>query len=47
MNAVDRLIDFDTRPVPLRTLILRKLLGRWPVDSYEVRLRAGAVDRPD
>src|SRR6266567_675436 len=46
MNAMDRLIDYATRPVPLRTLILRKLLRRWPIGSYEARLRAGAVDRP-
>src|SRR5258708_23899907 len=46
MNAMDRLIDYATRPVPMRTLILRKLLRRWPIGSYEARLRAGAVDRP-
>jgi hypothetical protein len=47
MNLVDRLIDIGTRPVPLRTLILRSLLSRWPVvGSYQTRLRAGAVQRP-
>ena len=46
MNGLDRLIDYSTRPVPIRTLFLRKLLRRWPIGSYETRLRAGAVDRP-
>lgn len=46
MNAMDRLIDYASRPVPLRMLILRKLLGAWPIGSYEARLSAGAVERP-
>jgi hypothetical protein len=46
MAVTDRLIDIATRPVPLRTLLLRKLLIRWPIVSYETRLRVGAVQRP-
>jgi hypothetical protein len=45
MNLTDRILDLATRPVPLRTLVLRKLLARWPVGSYRARLYAGAVDR--
>jgi len=47
MTAIDRLIDYASRPVPLRTLLMRKLLGRWPIGSYEARLRAEAVERPN
>jgi hypothetical protein len=47
MKAIDRLIDYASRPVPLRTIILRKFLRRWPIGSYEARLRAQAVERPD
>ncbi len=46
MRISDRLVDIATRPVPLRTLALRKLLTRWPLGSYSTRLRAGAVSRP-
>jgi hypothetical protein len=45
MSLLDRSIYQLCRPVPLRTLILRKLL-RWPIGSYEARLKAGAVQRP-
>ena len=46
MNFTDRMIHYATKPVPLRTLLLRRLLSRWPIGSYEGRVRAGAVDRP-
>ena len=46
MTVTDRLIHYATQPLPLRTVILRKLLRRWPIGSYETRLRAGAVHRP-
>lgn len=46
MSRVDLLIYHAARPMPLRTLMLRSLLRRWPVGSYEARLRAGAVLRP-
>lgn len=46
MSFTDRLVDIATRPVPLRTLALRRLLTRWPIGSYSARLRAGAVSRP-
>lgn len=46
MDFVSRLIDLATRPVPLRTLIFRRLLARWPIGPYRARLFAGAVDRP-
>ena len=47
MQAIDRLISLVSRPVPLRTLLLRKILRSFPVGSYEARLRADAVDRPN
>jgi hypothetical protein len=47
VSLLDRSIYQLSRPVPLRTLILRKFLRRWPVGSYETRLRAGAVQRPN
>jgi hypothetical protein len=46
MDIIGRLIDLSTRPVPLRTLVMRKLLARWPVGPYRARLTAGAVNRP-
>ena len=46
MSFVDPLVNIATRPVPLRTLALRKFLTRWPIGSYVTRLRAGAVSRP-
>ena len=46
LSALDLLIDYSSRPIPLRTVIIRKLLRRWPVGSYEARLRASAVERP-
>jgi len=46
MDWISRLIDLSTRPVPLRTLVIRRLLTRWPIGPYRARLDAGAVDRP-
>jgi hypothetical protein len=46
VSFVDRSIYQLSRPVPLRTLVLRKLLKLWPVGSYETRLKIGAVNRP-
>jgi hypothetical protein len=47
MRIVDRMIDFVSYPVPLRTVVVRKLLRRWPIGSYEARLRSGGVHRPN
>jgi hypothetical protein len=47
MHLTDRLIEFAARPLPLRTLVLRNLLRRFPVGSYEARLRVGGVYRPN
>jgi hypothetical protein len=47
MSGMDRLINLASRPEPLRVLLLRKMLRRWPIGSYEARLRAGGVDRPN
>lgn len=46
MRLSDRLVDIATRTVPLRTLIARKLLQRFPVGSWQRRLASGAVLRP-
>lgn len=46
MNLADRFVDLTTRPVPLRALVMRRLLQRFPIGSWERRLRAGAVRRP-
>jgi hypothetical protein len=46
MPLTDRLVDLAARPVPFRTLIVRKLLARWPIGSYATRLRASAFARP-
>jgi hypothetical protein len=46
MSAIDRLIDYSTRPIPLRVLAMRRLLQRLPIGSYAARLQANAVDRP-
>jgi len=46
MPIIDRIVNIASRPVPLRTLIVRRLLKRWPVGPYRARLQAGAVDRP-
>ncbi|MFZ0273387.1 MAG: hypothetical protein WB524_26355 [Acidobacteriaceae bacterium] len=46
MKLTDRFVDIATRPVPLRTLIARRLLQRFPIGSWEWRLRVGAVRRP-
>lgn len=46
MRLADRIVDLTTRPVPLRTLIFRKLFERYPIGSYTTRLNSGAIDRP-
>jgi hypothetical protein len=46
MNLADRMIKYATYPAPLRTVVFRKLLSRWPLGSYGARVRAGAVQRP-
>jgi hypothetical protein len=46
MTAVDRFISIATHPIPLRTVLFRRLLRRWPIGSYRARLYGGAVDRP-
>jgi hypothetical protein len=46
MHLMDTMIKYGSRPVPLRTMVLRRLLSRWPVGCYEARLLAGAVMRP-
>lgn len=46
MKLADRFVDIATRPVPLRTLIARRLLQQFPIGSWERRLRSGAVRRP-
>jgi len=46
MKLADRFIDLSTRPVPLRALFFRKLLQIFPIGSWEMRVRAGAVERP-
>lgn len=46
MSLIDRMVRVATWPVPLRTIFFRNLLRRWPVGSYETRLKMRAVDRP-
>lgn len=46
MKFANRFVDLVTRPVPLRTLIFRRLFERFPIGSWETRIRAGAVARP-
>jgi hypothetical protein len=46
MKLTDRFVDLATRPLPLRTLIMRRLLQHFPIGSWEWRLRVGAVRRP-
>lgn len=46
MRTIDRLINYSTKPLPLRVLAMRKLLQRLPLGSYTARLQANAVDRP-
>jgi hypothetical protein len=46
MKLADRFVDLGTRAIPLRTLIMRRLLQRFPIGSWERRLRSGAVRRP-
>ncbi len=46
MKLTDRFVDLTTRPIPLRALVMRRLLQRFPIGSWEMRLRTGAVRRP-
>lgn len=46
MKLADRFVDLATRSVPLRTLIFRRFLMRFPIGSWERRLRSAAVRRP-
>jgi hypothetical protein len=45
-NVVDFLVDIATRPTPLRAILARKFLTRFPFGSYETRIRGSAVERP-
>jgi hypothetical protein len=47
MPFTDRALSLAMRPVPVRTLVLRELLRRWPIGSYRARLHVGAVRRPN
>lgn len=42
----EELLELAARPVPVRTMLIRRALRRWPVGSLEARLWAGAVNRP-
>jgi hypothetical protein len=46
MRLRDRWLFYVVQPMPLRTLVLRRLLRRFPIGSFEARLRAGGVPRP-
>jgi hypothetical protein len=46
MNQIDYWISQLSRPVPIRALVMRKLLRKWKLGSFETRLRASAVNRP-
>jgi hypothetical protein len=46
MKLADRFVDLATRSISLRALIFRHLLLRFPVGSWERRLRSGVVRRP-
>jgi hypothetical protein len=46
MTLIDRLVAIATYPAPLRTILFRRLLRRWPLGSYRARLYGGAVVRP-
>ncbi|MBT9331145.1 hypothetical protein [Paracidobacterium acidisoli] len=46
MSTQERVFSLMARPVPLRTLAIRKLLRTWPTGSYRSRLYLGAVNRP-
>jgi hypothetical protein len=45
MSLADRFVDLATRPVSLRALFFRRFLQRFPIGSWEMRLRCGAVPR--
>jgi hypothetical protein len=46
VRLLDRAIKAATLPVPLRTILMRKLLRRIRAGSYLSRLSGGAVERP-
>src|ERR1700751_6101678 len=46
MSFIDKMVTVATWPVPLRSVLFRKLLSRYPIGSYRARLSMNAVDRP-
>lgn len=46
MKLLNRFVDIATRPIPLRTLLARRLFTRFPLGDYRTRLLGGAVNRP-
>ena len=46
MSFMDRAVRVATYPLPLRTIIFRRLLRRIPLGSYKARIHTFAVDRP-
>ena len=46
MELLDKFVGYSARPVPLRTVLLRRFLRHFPVGSYKARLHAGGVHRP-
>lgn len=47
MKIIDRSIRRISQPLPLRSRFIRKLLKYVKIGSFEARLRAGALRRPD
>jgi hypothetical protein len=45
MKFADRAFAIAARPVPLRSILLRALLKKWPIGSYRTRLEISAVQR--
>ncbi len=41
-----KLLRLLTHPEPLRAVLFRRLISRWRLGEYALRLRFGAVDRP-
>jgi hypothetical protein len=46
MRLTDRLVAIAADPIPIRIRIVRKLLARYRIGSFEARLRVGGFDRP-
>ncbi|MBV8631148.1 MAG: hypothetical protein JOZ83_09515, partial [Silvibacterium sp.] len=46
MSFIDRMVRVAAWPVPLRSVLFRKFITRYPVGSYQARLSMNAVDRP-